>query len=132
MKVQNLLTIEFTKTNRRNAKTINYYTFAVDNFDILMLHSAISDFILNDKELKAQYARIQGTKVYITDKGLSERRVSIGYQGRLKYYSIEEYINVISGIMINLNKETSEDNEQLLHCHDNAMIKQQINKYYNN
>lgn len=131
MKTQNLLTIEFTKTNRKNARTINYYTFAVNNYDIMVLHSAVSDFILNVKELKACYVRIKGFKNYIADKGLSNRAVQIGENERISYFSIEQYINVISGIMIALNEESSKDNEELLHCHDNIIIKQQINKYYN-
>lgn len=131
MKTQNLLTIEFTKTNRKNARTINYYTFAVNNYDIMVLHSAVSDFILNVKELKACYVRINGSKNYIADKGLNNRAVQIGENERISYFSIEQYINVISGIMIALNEESSKDNEELLHCHDNIIIKQQINKYYN-
>lgn len=131
MRTQNLLTIEFTKTNRKNAKTINYYTFAVNNYDIMMLHSAVSDFILNVKELKASYVRAKGFKNYIADKGLCNRAVQIGENERILYFSIEQYINAISGIMIALNEESSKDNEELLHCQDNIIIRQQINKYYN-
>lgn len=131
MKTQNLLTVEFTKTNRKNAKTINHYTFAVNNYDIMMLHSAVSYFILNIKELKACYVRIRGSKNYIADKGLNNRAVQIGMDERILYFSIEQYINVISGIMIALNEESSKDNEELLHCHDNIIIRQQISKYYN-
>ena len=131
MRTQNLLTIEFTKTNRKNAKTINYYTFAVDNYNIMTLHSAVSDFILNVKELKACYVRIKGFKNYIANKGLNNRAVQIGESERILYFSIEQYINVISGIMIALNEESNKDNEELLHCHDNIIIRQQINKYYN-
>ncbi len=130
MKTQNLLTIEFTKTNRTNAKTINYYTFAVDNYTIMELHSAVSDFILNVKNLKAHYVRIKGSKTYIADKGLNKRHVQIGKDERILYFSIEQYINAISGIMIALNEESSKDNEELLHCHDYIIIRQQINKYY--
>ena len=131
MKTQNVLTIEFTKTNRKNAKTVNYYTFAVNNYDIMTLYSAVSDFILNDKELKARYVRIRCSKYYIADKGLSNRAVQIGESERILYSSIEQYINVISGIMIALNEENNKDNEELLHCHDNIIIRQQISKYYN-
>ena len=131
MRTQNVLTIEFTKTNRKNAKAINYYVFAVYNYDIMMLHSAVSDFILNDKELKARYVRIGCSKYYIADKGLNKRAVQIGRNERILYFSIEQYINEISGIMIALNEESSKDNEELLHCHDNVIIRQQINKYYN-
>ena len=131
MRIQNLLTIEFTKTNRKNAKTINYYTFAVNNYDIMTLHSAVSDFILNVKELKACYVRIKGSKNYIADKGLNNRTVQIGGNERILYFSIEQYINAISGVMIALNKESNKDNEELLHCHDYIIIKQQINRYYN-
>lgn len=130
MRTQNLLTIEFTRTNRKNAKTINYYTFALNNYDILALHSAISDFILNVKELKACYVRIRSSKNYITDKGLNNRAVQIGKSERILYFSIEQYINVISGIMIALNEDSSKDNEELLHYHDNIIIRQQISKYY--
>lgn len=130
MRTRNLLTIEFTKTNRKNARTINYYTFAVDNYNVMTLHSAVSYFILNVKELKACYVRIRSSKDYIADKGLNERAVQIGKSERIYYFSIEQYINAISGIMITLNKESSKDNEELLHCHDNIIIRQQISKYY--
>lgn len=131
MRIQNLLTIEFTKTNRKNAKTTNYYTFGVNNYDIMILHSAISDFILNVKDLKACYVRIRSSKNYIADKGLNTRTVQIGKSERILYSSIEQYINAISGIMIALNEESNKDNEELLHCHDNIIIRQQISKYYN-
>ena len=121
-----MLTICFYNTARANAKELKRFSFQYDNYTILnYLHPVLSYIV----EFKPKYCTINLFDTYKSCSSDYEFRFSTGYRNYRKIYDIESVINtLISWAFSDMHKVTKE----LCDAHNNTIIRQLINKYYNN
>lgn len=133
MKTVQSFIISYYKTNRKNSRVQKKYSIAVDDYDITLLYGIIDDYIQWNKINECKYVSIVFGKSFNADKGLCSMTANFGMDQKDNYASIEQFINRIVSIMLmlsNVNEYNRETLEELLHAHDNVIIKQLISKYY--
>lgn len=121
-----MLTICFYNTARKNAKELKRFSFQYDNYTISNYLHAVLSYIV---EFKPKYYTINLFKTYKSRTSVYVFRFSTGYRNYQKIYDIESVINTLIAWAFN---DMHNVTRELCGAHDSIIIRQLINRYYNN